>query len=111
MGAKSQRKGRTGEIEIANILQSHGIPATPGAAVSYGTTPDVVGLAGYHLEIKRVERLNVPAAMAQSIKDSERFDDGTPLLLHRRNREEWLCTMRLTDFLSLYEREKVRKNS
>lgn len=59
----------------------------------------MIGLPGYHLEIKRVERLNVPEAMRQSIRDSEKFGDGIPLLLHRRNREDWLCTMRLSDFL------------
>lgn len=102
MGVKSQRKGRAAEIEIAGILRDRGIPARPGAPANHGTTPDVIGLDGFHLEIKRVERLNISAAMAQSVRDSERFKDGTPLLVHRRNREEWLCTMRLTDFLTLY---------
>ena len=101
-GRSSQRKGRTGEVEIAHILQAHGIAARPGRAQSYGTEPDVLGLDGYHLEIKRVEKLNVPAAMRQSIQDSERFKDGKPLLLHRRNREPWLCTMLLSDFLQIY---------
>ena len=108
-GKSSQRKGRGGETEIAHILQAHGIEARPGRSQSYGTEPDVLGLPGYHLEIKRVEKLNVPAAMRQSIQDSERFQDGTPLLLHRRNREPWLCTMLLDDFLNLYSKTKTVK--
>lgn len=101
-GKSSQRKGRNGELEICRILQAHGIPAEPGQAVSYGSTPDVVGVPGIHLEIKRVERLNVLEAMNQATRDSERFQDGAPALFHRRNRSPWLVTMRLSDWMKLY---------
>lgn len=108
-GRSSQRKGRGGEIEICRIFQTHGIDARPGQAVSYGSTPDVVNIPHVHAEIKRVERLNVPEAMAQAVRDSEKFNDGTPVLFHRRNRQGWLCTMRLDDWMGLYlavERQK-----
>lgn len=91
-GRGSQRKGRNGELEIVRVLQAHGIEARPGRPQSFGREPDALGLDGYHLEIKRTEKLNVPAAMRQSIQDSEKFQDGTPLLLHRRKRSPWLCT-------------------
>ena len=104
MGAKSQRKGRSAELEIIKIFQAHGIDARPGDPVSYGSTPDVVNVPGIHPEIKRVERLNVSEAMAQAVRDSEKFNDGTPVLFHRRNRQEWLCTMRLSDWISWYLR-------
>lgn len=109
MSKSQQRKGRGGELEICRILQAHGIPAEPGQAVSYGSTPDVTGIPGVHPEIKRVERLNVPEAMAQAVRDSEKFNDGTPVLFHRRNRQGWLCTMRLEDWLLLYKGVIVRK--
>lgn len=64
MGARSQRKGRGGELEICKIFQAHGIDAKPGQAVSFGSTPDAV-IPGIHPEIKRVERLSVPGAMAR----------------------------------------------
>lgn len=102
MGARSQRKGRGGELEIVKIFQAYGIDAQPGRAVSYGSTPDVVNIPHVHPEIKRVERLNVPEAMNQAIRDSEKFGDGAPVLFHRRDRQEWLCTMRLTDWMGLY---------
>lgn len=54
-----QRKGRAGELELVRILNSHGIPAEPGQPVSFGATPDVVGVEGIHVEVKRVEKLNV----------------------------------------------------
>lgn len=103
MGKSQQRKGRGGELEIVKIFQAHGIPAEPGQAVSYGSTPDVVGIPGIHPEIKRVERLNVPEAMNQAIRDSEKFNDGVPTIFHRRNRSPWLVTMRLEDWLLLYK--------
>lgn len=102
MGRASQRKGRAGELEIVKVLQAHGIPAEPGQAASYGSTPDVIGIPGIHAEIKRVERLNVSEAMAQAVRDGEKFQDGAPALFHRRNRSPWLATMRLEDWILLY---------
>lgn len=102
MGTKSQRKGRAGELELARILQAHGYDVSPGIPVSYGQTPDLVGLPGVHIECKRVERLNVPEAMEQAAHDADFFRDGAPAVFHRRNRSPWLVTMRLEDWLSLY---------
>lgn len=101
-GKTSQRKGRNGELEICRIFREHGIDAQPGQAVSFGSTPDVLNIPGIHPEIKRVERLNVPEAMSQAVRDSAKFGDGAPVLFHRKNRQGWLCTMRLEDWLLLY---------
>lgn len=105
MGAKSQRKGRAGELELVRLLNDSGIPARPGVPVSYGSTPDVVGVPGIHTEVKRVERLNVHEAMGQAVKDSQKFGDGLPAVFHRRNRTGWLVTMELSDWLKLYKGE------
>ena len=102
MGKSQQRKGCAGEIELAHILQSHGFDIDPGRAQSYGDVPDVSGLPGIHIECKRTERLNISQAMAQAVRDAERFQDGAPTVFHRRNREPWLVTMRLPDWLELY---------
>ena len=102
MSKSQQRKGRNGELEIVKIFQAHGIDTQPGQAVSFGSTPDIPGVPGIHPEIKRVERLNVPEAMAQAVRDSEKFHDGVPVLFHRRNRSPWLVTMRLEDWLGIY---------
>lgn len=87
MGKSQQRKGRAGELELVKLFQSHGIRAEPGQPVSYGSTSDMTGILGVHAEVKRVERLNVPDAMAQAVRDSEKFHDGAPALFHRRNRQ------------------------
>ena len=105
MGRSQQRKGRSGELELVRVLNSYGIPAEPGKAVSYGDTPDITGVPGVHVECKRVERLNVSAAMAQAVRDSEIFRDGAPTVFHRRNREGWLVTQRLEDWIKLFYRD------
>lgn len=102
MGKSSQRKGRAGELELARLLQEQGYPVEPGEAVSFGATADLVGLPGIHIECKRVEKLNVPQAMEQAVRDAEKFHDGAPALFHRRNRQPWLVTMRLEDWVQLY---------
>lgn len=104
MGSKSQRKGAAGERELVAILKEYGYDCTRGGSLSFGEIPDVLGLPGVHIEVKRVEKLNVGEAMEQSIRDSERMQDGIPALFHRRNRKPWLVTMRLEDWLSLYQR-------
>lgn len=60
------------------------------------------GLPGIHMEVKRVERLNVSEAMKQAARDAERFNDGAPTVFHRRSREPWLVTMKLEDWLDIF---------
>ena len=103
LGKMSQRKGRDGELELAAKLQEYGLPAQAGQAVSFGSAPDITGLPGVHIECKRVERLNIPAAFSQAVKDCEKFHDGIPALFHRRNRQGWLVTMSLDDWIELYK--------
>ena len=102
MGAKSQRKGRAAELELTRLLQSHGIPAEPGKAVSYGSTPDITGVPGIHVEVKRRENVNLSAALTQAAEDAERFGDGLPAVFHRGNRQSWRVTMELSSWLELY---------
>lgn len=113
MGAKSQRKGRTAELELARILQSHGYDVRPGMPLSFGREPDIVGLNGVHCELKRREGVDLSVALAQVSKDAEFFRDGLPAVFHRGNRQGWLCTMRLEDWMGLYlavERQKTAES-
>lgn len=107
MSASQQRKGADGERELAAILRNHGYEITRGGSLSFGEVPDLSGLPGVHIEVKRVERLNIVEAMEQAIRDSENFRDGVPAVFHRRNRSPWLVTMRLADWLMLYNRKDV----
>ena len=102
MGKSSQRKGADGERELVALLSDAGYECQRGGSLSFGEIPDVLGLPGIHIEVKRVEKLNVGEAMEQAIRDSDRMLDGMPALFHRRNRKPWLVTMRLEDWLKLY---------
>ena len=102
MGRSSQRKGADGERELADRLREYGYTIERGGSFSFGEAPDLVGLPGIHIECKRVERLNIAEAMQQAVRDSERFQDGMPVLFHRRNRQPWLVTLRLADFMRVY---------
>lgn len=95
-----KQKGNRGEREVAAILREHGYDARRGLQYQSGQVEaDVVGLPGYHLEIKRVERLNIHAALEQSRADAK--EGEVPVVVHRRSREDWLITMPFAEFLRL----------
>ncbi len=103
MGTRSQRKGADGERELAGLLRAHGYPVERGGSLTFGEVPDLTGLPGVHIEVKRAEALRLGEWMAQAERDAERFGDGAPTVFHRRSRSPWLVTMRLSDWLALYE--------
>lgn len=111
MGRKSQRKGRAGELELTAILRGYGYNVEPGQAVSYGSTPDLTGLPGIHIECKRAEQLRLPEWMQQAVRDSEKFHDGMPVIFHRRSREGWQVTMTLDSFMTLYGAQKATETT
>lgn len=101
MGKMSRDKGKRGELELANLLRLHGYDARRGQQFSGANgDPDVVGLPGIHIEVKRVEKLNLYQAMEQAKSDAR--EDEAPAVFHRRNGKYWLVTMELEDWLSLY---------
>lgn len=110
MGKSQQAKGRRAEIELAKLLQERGLDVKPGDPCNHGRTPDIVGLKGVHVEIKRHEKLNIYAALRQAAEDAARFDDGLPIVAHRANRCPWVVSMTLDSFLALYEQTKSDKS-
>lgn len=103
-GKSSQRKGACAERELAGILQAHGYPVKRGGSLTFGNVPDLTGLPGIHVECKRHEKLNLCAALRQAAEDSQHFGDGLPAVFHRRNREGWVVSMTLDDWMQLYEK-------
>lgn len=110
-GKRSQAKGRAGELELCRLLQDYGYPVQPGEAVSYGSTPDLTGLEGVHIECKRCEQVRLSEWMKQAERDSRYFHDGVPAIFHRRSREPWRVTMNLADFMRLYDRQKAAETN
>lgn len=98
----SRAKGKAGELEAAIFLREHGFDEVR-RGVQYrggGDSPDLVGLPGCHVEVKRVERGSLYDWLDQAQRDSA----GTgriPVVAHRRNRKEWVAILPLADFLKL----------
>ena len=105
MAVNSKRKGADGERELAKKLNEYGFDTR--RSVQYNGKADdgradLVNLPGIHIECKRVERLNVSDAMTQAINDAKGGE--LPTVFHRKNREGWLVTMRLDDWMNLYRK-------
>lgn len=109
-GAKSQRKGRGGELELSRILQGHGYDVRPGNPLNYGKEPDLTGLPGIHIECKRAEALRLSEWMAQAERDAQRFQDGAPAVFFRRSRSPWMVCMKLSDWLTIFQAAKTGNN-
>ena len=104
MAVNSKRKGAEGERELAKKLNEYGFETR--RSVQYNGKADdgkadIVNLPGIHIECKRVERLNGSEAMLQAIRDAKGED--FPTVFHRKNREPWLVTRRLDDWMEIYK--------
>lgn len=108
VGKKSKNKGKRGELELAHRLQEYGFDARRGQQYAgVNGDADVVGIPGMHIECKRVESLNIEKALVQSEQDAR--ESEIPVVMHRKNREEWKVTMRLDDFMRIWkEAEALR---
>lgn len=99
----SNRKGKQGELEFANLCKEYGFDTRRSQQYSgEGHTADVVGLPTLHTEVKRVERLNIEKAMDQCLEDKHKDDLG--IVAHRKNNRDWLVTMTFLDFMEMYKR-------
>ena len=100
MGKSSRDKGKRGEREVASLLREYGYDARRGVQYHGGpSSPDVVGLPGIHIEVKRTERLDLYGALAQSIGDA---GGDMPVVIHRRNDCRWVVIQPLEDWIELY---------
>lgn len=101
MAINSREKGRRGEVELARILRSYGYDAyRVQQYCGANGDADVEGLPGIHIEVKRVQRLQVYDAMQQAKRDAPA--GFIPAVFHRRNNQPWLVIMELTDWLEIY---------
>ena len=99
----SRQKGAAAEREIARKLRGYGYDCRRGQQYCGANgDADVVGLPGIHIECKRVERLNLYDAIAQSEYDSKTND--IPVVMHRKNNCDWLVTLSLEHFMEIYSK-------
>lgn len=97
----SKQKGARGERELASRLREYGYNTRRGVQYCGSPdSPDVVGLPYIHIECKRVEKLNLYDAIAQAKHDA---GNKIPTVFHRKNNCEWLVTLKLDDFMTIYK--------
>lgn len=101
MGKMSRDKGKVGEREVAALLRSRGFEAQRGVQFQGGDQSQDVkhDIPGLHIEVKRVESLNMTSAMAQAKADAA--SGKVPAVFHRKSRQEWLVTLAAEDFLDM----------
>lgn len=103
----SRAKGKNGELEFAAFLRDRGYAeARRGQQYRGGDdSPDVVGVAGVHHEVKRTERLALYDAVDQARRDAA--PNTMPVVAHRCNskprscRGEWLFVLGADDYFEL----------
>ena len=106
----SRQKGKRGELEVARLCRAHGCDCRRTAQYcgNTGEAADVVGLPGIHIEVKRVQRLNLEDAMSQAKRDAKPGE--LPSVFHRKNNCEWLVTMRAEDWFQIYVEAQHEEN-
>lgn len=101
MGKMSRDKGKRGEREVASLFRQYGFGARRGQQYHGGAdSPDVVGVPGLHIEVKRTERLSLYDALAQAKRDAG--EEELPVVIHRKNDSEWVVIMSFSDWMQLY---------
>ena len=102
----SKQKGKRGELEWSKLCREYGfdVHRSQQYCGKTGNASDCVGLPGIHQEIKCVEKLNINIAMQQAISDAiaNKKEKLIPIVAHKKNRREWLVTMRADDWFKLY---------
>jgi len=103
MGRMSRQKGKRGQREASKELirlfpdcQARRSQQYCGADADADLTTDIMGL---HCEVKRQERMQLYAWLAQSESDSKATD--CPVVLHRQNGKPWICALYLDDLPGL----------
>lgn len=102
MGNMSREKGKRGEREWAAVCREQGYDCrrTSQYCGKTGDASDVVGLPGIHIEVKRVERLDLYGAMGQARRDAKL--GALPIVAHRKNERGWVVSMDAEDWFRLY---------
>lgn len=101
----SRRKGKVGELEVVRLCKAEGYDVHRSAQFcgnNESGAADVVGLPGIHIEVKRVEHLNLDDALAQATRDAGKTTGNIPAVFHRKNGTGWKVTMGADDWFKLY---------
>jgi Holliday junction resolvase len=102
VGKMSRSKGKVAEREVATLLRNLGFTDARRGVQFRGTpdSPDVVGIPGAAVEVKRREAGNVVRWLEEAAEDAG--TDLVPLVFHRRSRTAWAITLYAGDLWRLY---------
>jgi len=104
----SRAKGARGEREFSRLCRDQGYSEVRrGQQFSGLEGEDVVGLPGIHVEVKRVQALNIANAMDQSQRDSR--EDQLSIVAHRKNNCPWMITMPADEWFEIYREWEAGK--
>jgi len=102
-GKMSRSKGALGERGLANYLTERGFPskrnARNGIAGRDGGQDVAHSLGPYWIEVKRQEKLAIPAWVRQAEEDCPPGD--VPLVVFRQSRQPWRVVIQLDDLLTI----------
>lgn len=103
MGKAQREKGKRGERELAAINRDLGFSDSRRGQQFHGggDSPDVTGVPGIHLEVKRVEKLMLWPSLDQAGRDSA--DDEIPVVAHRPNGRDWIAILDYRTFMGMYK--------
>ena len=110
MAINSKQKGARGERDLAKKLSEYGYDCRRGQQYCGANgDADVIGLEGVHIECKFTERLSLYDALNQAKGDVR--DGEMAVVMHRKNKCEWVVIQPLEDWIKLYkEREYAKEN-
>lgn len=95
----SIRKGKAGERELAAAMRHLGYHGARRSQQYCGTEGDADiadAIPGVFIECKRVQALNIEAAVARACLDAHPKRQ-IPVVMHRKNRGNWMVTVLLDD--------------
>jgi Holliday junction resolvase len=103
MGAMQRRKGAAGEREIVRICKEHGLKATRTASLQaapgHEAADVALDLGGFHLEVRRRERLSIIQWCADT--EAAARPGEMPVVVFRPSRQPWRAALLLDDLLDL----------
>lgn len=106
----SRDKGARGEREFSRLCRDQGYSEVRrGQQFSGLEGEDIVGLPFIHVEVKRVQALNIEKAMSQSRRDGK--GEQKPIVAHRKNDCKWLITMDAEQWFELYREYEMARTS
>ena len=99
-------KGSRGERQLRDVWKKHGYEDAHRSQQYSGageSSADIEGISPrLHIECKvGYSYKTVYSFMAQSIRDAR--ENEIPIVNCRMDRQEWLCVMRLEDFIELFK--------